>query len=464
MSGGALLLFRALTYCMELSWLCAWATFATIATMHRPFPLFEATLAFAGAFALTRLSTDKGWLVLSVLGVQAAGLICTAAVILHAVYSPASPFLDRSWILTLFHTTVRLPVEWLTFFLILLWAILFWGGGVSLARRPVEHAAVCSRFDAGAIALFLLFLVRWEAAACGVAVDDPFSHLFLFPFFMSGLVAIGMTRLGGDGDRRFLAGARGIGIFLTFAAGILLFASILSLFLLPYLTLAAQAGLFVLKGTAVALSPFVVAVLRFLFAPRFPRPDPGTNVHYSILRNAVPPEQHGTWWIVLIEKLLAWGAGGLLIAAGILLLGVVTFLAFRFLFSRTASAAGQRGAPGSIWLRLAWFQRLCTLLLEIVKGTRRQQARDFYGALLAWARRSGHPRLAAETPTEFGARMRDRFSRLEPQIGLIVDAFNRESYGEMRLDTQEITDLGSAWRRLRSPRYWPARARLWLSR
>ena len=43
------LLLHALTNGMELSWLGAWATFATIGTMGRTFPLVEATVAFVGA-------------------------------------------------------------------------------------------------------------------------------------------------------------------------------------------------------------------------------------------------------------------------------------------------------------------------------------------------------------------------------------------------------------------------------
>ncbi len=463
MSGGALLLFRVLTHCMELSWLCAWASFATIATMHRPFPLFEATLAFVGAFILTRLSTGKGWLVLGILGAQAAGLLCATAGILHATYFPAIPLLDRSWIPALFHAA-RTPVDWMTLFLNLVWAILFWGGGVALARRPVEHAVVCSRFDAGAAALLILFLVRWLAAANGGAVDDSVSHLFVYPFFVAGLVAIGMAHLGGDSERHFLPGARGVGVFLTFAAAILLFASTLSLFFLPYLTLAARAGLFVMKGTAVALSPFLLAVLRFLFAPRSLRPEPETAAHPSTLPHPVDLQQHEAWWMVLIEKILAWGVGGLLILAGIVVLAVAAFCLVRYLLSRAAGGPGRR-EHRSIRSAVGWLHRLWALLSGIPK--RKQgapRACDFYRALLSWARRSGHPHLPTETPSEFGARMRGRFSRLGPEIALIVHAFNRESYGAMRLDAVEIADLWTAWRRVRSPRYWPARVKQWWSR
>jgi hypothetical protein len=458
--GREVLLLRVLTHCMELSWLCAWVTYATAAITHRPFPLFEATLAFVGAFALTRLSTARGWLVLCVLGVQTGGLLCATAGIIHAFYYQASPLLNRAWLLEFLHAE-RTVIDWFVLTLNLFWALLFWAGGVTLARRPIEYSTACSRFDIGIAAFFALCLIRLTVAANGGAeVDDPVSHLFVFPFFVSSLVAIGMIRLRSDGRKIYLPGYRGIGVFLTFSAAALLFAATLTLFFLPYLTLAAQAGLYVMQGTAVALSPFLVWILRLLFAPHSLRPDPGSASTPESAWDALAFQQQGGWWTDLIEKILAWSAGILVALAGVAILGAAVFYLLRFLFSRTASLPGKREHRGSIWSRLAWLRRLWLLLSGIPERMRGyQRARDFYGALVAWARRSGHLHFPTETPSEFGSRLRRFFPPLKMEIALIVDAFNQESYGEVLLSGEQISEVRSAWCRLRSPRHWPARVK-----
>jgi len=91
-----------------------------------------------------------------------------------------------------------------------------------------------------------------------------------------------------------------------------------------------------------------------------------------------------------------------------------------------------------------------------------QCARDGYRALLAWARRSGLPPAIADTPAEVGARLQQRFPLLRAEIGSIVKAFNEEAYREVALPAERMAEVRSAWRRLRSPRQWPARIKvLW---
>jgi hypothetical protein len=94
-----------------------------------------------------------------------------------------------------------------------------------------------------------------------------------------------------------------------------------------------------------------------------------------------------------------------------------------------------------------------------VRLTGLQCARDGYRALLAWARRSGLPSRLAQTPSEIGARLQQRFPPLRAEIGSIVEAFNEEAYREVVLSGERIAEVRSAWHRLRSPRQWPARIR-----
>jgi hypothetical protein len=87
---------------------------------------------------------------------------------------------------------------------------------------------------------------------------------------------------------------------------------------------------------------------------------------------------------------------------------------------------------------------------------------DGYRALLAWARRSGLRPAPTHTPAEIGARLQQQFPRLQAEIGSIVGAFNEEVYRETALPTDRLAEVRFAWRRLRSPRQWPARLKvLW---
>jgi hypothetical protein len=55
----------------------------------------------------------------------------------------------------------------------------------------------------------------------------------------------------------------------------------------------------------------------------------------------------------------------------------------------------------------------------------------------------------------------NHFPKLENEIEIIVETFNREVYGEIVTGGQSLSSIRSALRRMRSPRYWPARISGW---
>jgi hypothetical protein len=56
-----------------------------------------------------------------------------------------------------------------------------------------------------------------------------------------------------------------------------------------------------------------------------------------------------------------------------------------------------------------------------------------------------------------------RFPALKPPIELIIEAYNREVYGEEPLDGAPLATANSARRFLQSPRHWPSRFKGWLA-
>ncbi|MFH1487365.1 MAG: hypothetical protein ABII06_00510, partial [Pseudomonadota bacterium] len=241
--------------CMALVWRYAWANFVTAAAFHRPFPLLEAIAAFGLAAALTFVSLGRGWRIIQVLGLQLTGFVLTFLRIVYVLHEWSHPFTGTDWLLECLHRT-RGPLEWLSLVLILCWTLLFWFGGVSLAKRPRDYLAVCARFDLGVAFLFALFLIKFLIRfKGGPEIEDPLSELLLLPFFLFGLLAIGLARSQSHAQRGFLSGYRGLGVVLSFSAVVLLFGTGLVLLFYPYLTVAAEAGYGVLKVAAGPMGP-----------------------------------------------------------------------------------------------------------------------------------------------------------------------------------------------------------------
>jgi hypothetical protein len=443
---------------MELSWLYAWATFLTTLTFHQPFPFKEAIGPFVLASALTLFSRGRGWWVIQVLGLQLLGFVLAALWIVYSFNAGPHSFWDKTWLLE-FLNYPRPLWEWLSHLLLPLFAVMFWLGGMTLARRSMVYSTLCSRFDLGVAAFFLLFLTKfllWVKG--GMKLEESTSQLLFIQFFVFGLLAIGLARNRDTAPTEFLPGYQSIGVILSFTAVVLLFGGGMVLFFLPYLKAAADMGYSVLKVAAKPVGYVLVEALRFLYAPRGrplkqPSPEAGMEDLKISSKSGSLPE--------IVEKILAWGLGSLL---GLVVIGVsclALFYLFRWLFSKTY-AVPKRESPG-LWHRISlWVSRFQIFLVlcrgriaRVLRGY--HQAAQLYAALLSWGRRSGLPCLPSETPMEYGLRLKHQFPLLQREIERIVEAFNQEVYGAIHLGSEQLATLRFAWYKLRSPIHWPPR-------
>ncbi|MFH1488903.1 MAG: DUF4129 domain-containing protein [Pseudomonadota bacterium] len=447
---------------MEVSWLYAWATFLFIAIFNRPFPLPEAAGTFALAAALTFFSRGRGWLVIQTLGLQVLGFALAGLRILYVFHHPPTPFFGFSWLVP-FLRSPRAPMEWFLFAMVLFWALSFWVGGVTLARRSRTYHAVCSRFDLGLAFFFLLYLTKFLLfVKGGIAVEASISELLLLPFFVFGLLAIGLVRNQGYGRKDFLSGCHGIGVILSFTVVILWFGTGMVLFFMPTLIRAAEVGYDVLRVVAAPLGQVLMGILRFLYMPRRFRedaPSAMTGNHGPVLDQSA---EEG-WWSDLLREMLGWGLFGLM---GLIFLGLAALAGWfllRWLFSRTPKGRMKKPFfnPVSLWLAgLRAFLSYCRLRIILwVKGY--GAAVQLYGALLGWGRRSGMPHVPSETSIEYGVRLKGQFPRLEGEIESLIRAFNQEVYGQEVLGERQLALAKGAWRRLRHPLHWPSRLRSW---
>jgi hypothetical protein len=352
--------------------------------------------------------------------------------------------------------------EWVIFILVISWAVCFWGGGVRLVQRSMDYFTLCSRFDRGLVAFFVLFLAKFLFLVRGeIQIEDPISEFLIFPFLLFSLLAIGLARNQATAPRDFLPGYQGIGVILSFAVVVLLFGAGLVFFFLPYLTLAAEQGYVVLKAVAVPVGSILLKVLRFIFgydndfSKELPEKPP-TKIP------ELTPSGPGPWWLELFGKILAWGIWILLGRVFLTIIAVSVYFLFQWLFSRTSMNEKRHlpQHPVLLWLeRLRLFLR--SLWIRFVRSIRGYQgAVQLYAALLGWGRHSGLPHSQSETPMEYGLRLTGRFPALRKEIDLIIEAFNREVYGGFVLDENQLAMVHSAWFRLRSPIFWARRLKI----
>ena len=443
---------------MDLSWLYAWATFLTTAIMQRPFPLAEAIGTYLLAAALSRIIWGTGLRMISVLGIQILGFLLAASRIVYTFSYRAYPYLGKAWLVEFFGRT-RGSMEWLLLVLILVCALVFWLKGVALIRKPPAYFYICTRFDYGVAAFFCLFFIKYLLLAKGgIEVKDAAPMILLFPFFIFGLLAIGLARNRSSAKRDFLAGYRGVGVLVSFSVVVLAFGAGMVLLFLPYLGAAAEAGYGVLTSAAGPLVPVLIRVLKFVFQR-------GEHLSYPLKDNEPEfiPAVERSGWSQLVESDLGGVILGLGLLIGLILCVIGVWYLVRWLFSRTPKEERKH----IHWqMMLLWVQKVwAALFIGLQRAVRSledcQDAVQLYRALLRWGRRSGRPHLLSETPAEYGSRLRKQIPFLSAEITGIVEAFNLVVYGEVDLDAEQIALARLSWKKLRRPRYWPARLKTW---
>lgn len=447
---------------MELSWLYAWAAFLTTSILNRSFPFPEAIAAFALAAAITLLSQGRGWRIIYIGGTQVFGFILAALRVVYVFHPWSHSTLSQAWLIEFFNTP-RGPLEWLHLILVLFLTFMFWVGGVTVARRPTAYSTLCARFDLGMAAFALLFLTKFLVLyKGGIKIEDPLSQLLFLPFFLFGLLGIGLVRSRTTSPRDFLPGYQALGVILSFTVIVVLFGTGLVLFFLPHLSSAAETGYAILKTAARPLGPVLVSILRFILMRGAVRPEPSSGQTEGGVGELITPAE-SSWWMELLEKLLAWVLGGIVGLTVLIISCAALFFLFRWLLSR--APVSQR-RQSSWYLISLWLERsrifLCFFLRRIVrriKGYKR--AAQLYNDFLNWGRHSGLPHFLSETPTEYSLRLQNRFPSLRREIELITEAFTQEVYGEITLHEQQLDLAQSAWRRLRSPLHWPSRLKTW---
>jgi len=448
---------------IEITWLYAWSTFILYSTVHRPFPLPEAIGSFMLAAFLTMVIRGRGVRIIMLLGIHIAGLLLSASRVMHVFFYNSEPFFAKFWLLKYLRQP-RDPMEWFILVIILFFVLLFWIGGVTLARRSNDYLSVCARFDVGVAAFFLLLIVKLILLLKGgIDIRDSTPEKLLFPFFLFSLLAIGIARNQSSAHKDFLSGYGGIGLITSFVLVIFAFGAAMVMLFLPYLNAAAEVGYDALKVGAAPLGPILASIVRFLFIHNRSRPEKAFSSPKSEQNDFVPSFEE-SWWSEVFEKICTWGFLGLGVVIALALCAFGLWYLFRWLLSR----AGINEKKQIQWgLFIIWFSKIFAIfsvfwgkIAQLVHGC--TSSLQLYNLLLSWGRHSGIPHSLSETPAEYGLRLKHQFPALTKDIGVIVETFNREVYGNIAPSKNQFKIATLAWQRLRNPIYWPSRFKSWL--
>ena len=438
----------------QLSWLYAWASFLLFSFFQRLYPLPEALGIFSLAAFLSLFCRRRRWRVIQVIGIHLAGSAAAGLWVVYVFYYRLEPWWSRGW-LTDFFNRPRDQLEWFLLFLVLGSTIVFWLAGIRFAHRVRSYTSACSRFDGGMVAFFSLFLVKLILQTrMGVQFHDSMALLMIFPFFIFSLTEIGLARSQGNGQHKaYLSGYYAVGVLASFTVGALIIGTAAVMFFLPYLKMASVVGYDLVQRAASPLGPIVIAVIRFILGyakggPAVSDISPATGTAGSV--EASP-------WMLMVQKVMMWGGGALLIVMGTAIAWVVLWYAYRWLFLKRVGAEQIRDP----WSLLSWWTRIKAFLYTcyqwLMRANTKRTALQFYAALLRWGRYSGFSQVPNETPMEYGKRLSHHFPQLKAEITLIIEMLHWEVYGEIFLHSQQIKSIRQAWKKLHSPLKWPVR-------
>ena len=260
-------------------------------------------------------------------------------------------------------------------------------------------------------------------------------------------------RIGGGFEQLFAA-----------AAGFGLLALLIGLILLafPYFTQIADSTHSILQEAAEPLGPVIVKIVRFIFGRSRFQIETGSSGTVGLGMNPVDPSLAGDGEVFL-RQVIGWGLAGIL---GLLAVGVLGYLMNQFIrWLLKRNTTDETKPPSSTWII-----KLLSLIMTIPHGVWNRvlylvrgfdSAAAVYAGVLCWGRRSGLPSMPSETAGEYGIRLKHQFPKLKEEIEMIIEAFNREVYGETATGGQSLSSIRSALRRMRSPRHWPARISRW---
>ncbi len=354
--------------------------------------------------------------------------------------------------------------EWGLILTIVLMAGLTWKRSTRHVVTPLNSENVYHRFDLGVAALFALMVLKlFLSARFGLDIVYPDLKTLFFPFFLFGLLVIGLVLSPEKENRSYDSGFQKIGIVLSFVVAALFGGLGLVFWFRSQLTVSAEVLSGVLKKAGPPLEGAVIWFVRLLWAPRssheLPPPSSipgGQNAYGDLTHGSIE-----TGWLTAAIK---WGTTALVIVMLLVAVYLLMRYLIRFLLTPTQPMNLRISGPFDWRKRLyrlkAMMFRFFNRIMALTRGD--NSGADLFKTLTSWGRRSGIPYQKTDTPTEYGARLSSYFPYLENEINMIINLVQQEIYGEIKPNPSRIASGRNAKKRLRYPEFWKNRMKTWL--
>jgi hypothetical protein len=400
---------------IKLHFLASWAFLA----LGEPFPYLGASIAFAAALLVSAAVRRRGARVIFYVLAE------------FAVFAIAFAALWASWtgrFAAIFKPAELLPrggSETVAFFVMLGAVALYCLRAAWLEAKSGPREFCVARFDEGT-AVFLAGL----AIAALVRVENPVPARLTLPYYLAGILALGLSAGGRAAKGRLAAPTRApalAGAAVAFAV-----AAIGVILLVPTLTEPARRAAVAMKDASGELLRLLVIFLDWLFRnsrrqPRFADNPAATEAPPE--RAPGDPEQK-------YSAVLMWIVLGLVGIAVLAIVAALLVYLFRILAGRTKKPGGGTSAPGRRHflreLAAAWARLLARL--KQAAGARRFRLRlspvaQAYLSLVAAARAVGLRRAPAETAREFAQRVAAAYPESAGGAPGLVRDLEAEVYG-----------------------------------
>ncbi len=363
-------------------------------------------------------------------------------------------------ILTLF--SFQQPVAgWGLTATLLLAAGITWRRSTIHTLNPLSSENVYNRLDLGMGIFFALLILKLMLfGKFGLTFAYPDLKTLYLPFFVFGLLTLALMFSAEGNDRRYVMRFQKLGVALSFAAVIIAGGAGLVFLFHGQMRASAEMMSGILKKAGPPLETAVVWLMRLGWSSnRHPQTPPvkgsdNVNVHVDMVRGSM---ENGWIW-----EVLKWGGTALFLLAVVFFSYILLRWLFRFLLSETdpRHSVRHRGFHVGGWLKrlLALFRRIFGS--RTTKGI--PSAKDLFRSLVSWGGRSGIPHRATDTPKEYGTRLSMAFPELSAEIETVIHLFYRETYGELRLDGQQMAAGRSAKKRMAHPTFWKDRLKSWM--
>ena len=442
---------------MDLCWLQAWAAFLLHSIFNYQVPLLFVFSIYCCGIMTNYVCYFQNRMRITVLGIK---LLFFSASFSFATYFFLFSYNDHAAPLQLSRLfDVHKPfVDWgLTLFILLI-AGITWRRSTIHVLKPLQPENVYLRLDLGIAAFFLLMVLKLMLfGRFGLTFIYPDLKYLFFPFFLFGLLTIGLILSGDKHNRQYASGFHKIGVVLGFAA-VLLVGGLGIVFLFhSQMMYSADKLSGILKKAGPPLEGAVIWLGRLLWSSKRhyelpPLSAPGDQNSYAALSTG-PTE---TGWLT---NVIQWGTTALLSLLILLLVYLIVRHVIRFLFTGTGSRNLEKFWTFDYpkWLKwiIVFISRHLTRIFARVKKT--SSAAALFTALVSWGRRSGIHYKTTDTPLEFGAHLATSFPGLKAEIKMIIHLLYKEIYGELKLETNQIAAGKKAKKRMTHPKFWKNR-------